>query len=165
MRADAIRYLFAYDRWATERLLAALDDVPDALWSAVDVVGERGLGTILVHHLGASQRWRHGIQRDGIEPEPEREPLPSIDELRARWREEWEAVEAWLPTLDDDFLAYVHEGVAIWQMLAHVVNHGTQHRSEAALLLSQAGHSPGDLDMIDHADELGRGSTGAGDEP
>ena len=87
MRTDDVRYLFAYDRWATERLLAALDDVPDALWSTVDVVGERGLGTILVHHLGASQRWRHGI------------------------------------------FAYVHEGVAIWQMLAHVVNHGTQHRS------------------------------------
>jgi uncharacterized damage-inducible protein DinB len=151
MRTDEVRYLFAYDRWATERLLAALDDVPDTLWSAVDAVGERGLGAILVHHLGASQRWRHGIQRDDMEPEPEREPLLSIDELRRRWRDEWEAVDAWLPTLDDDSLAYVHEGVAIWQMLAHVVNHGTQHRSEAALLLTQAGHSPGDLDMWDHA--------------
>jgi uncharacterized damage-inducible protein DinB len=161
MRTDDIRILFAYDRWATERLLAALDDVPDDLWSAVDVVGERGLGAILIHHLGASQRWRHGIQRDGIEPEPEREPLLSIDELRRRWRAEWEAVDAWLPTLDDDFLAYVHEGVAIWHMLAHVVNHGTQHRSEAALLLTQAGHSPGDLDMWDHAEELAHsGSTG-----
>jgi len=96
-----------------------------------------------------------------MEPEPEREPLLSIDELRRRWRDEWEAVDAWLPTLDDDSLAYVHEGVAIWQMLAHVVNHGTQHRSEAALLLTQAGHSPGDLDMWDHAEELAHsGSTG-----
>jgi uncharacterized damage-inducible protein DinB len=153
MRTDDIRYLFGYDRWATERVLAALDGLPAETWSAAEVVGERGLGTILVHHLGASQRWRHGIQRDGEEPRPELEPLLTIDELRERWTAEWAAVDAWLPTLDDDFLAYVHEGVAIWKMLAHVVNHGTQHRSEAAALLTEAGHSPGDLDMIDFAEE------------
>ena len=32
--------------------------------------------------------------------------------------------------------------------MAHVVIHGTQHRSEAAILLTTAGHSPGELDLI-----------------
>jgi uncharacterized damage-inducible protein DinB len=155
MTGDDIRFLFAYDRWATERLLATLDGIPEELWSARDVVGERGLGAILVHQLGAAQRWRHGIQDTGEEPEPEREPLPTIDELRARWAAEWQTVDAWLPTLTDSFLAYRHEGVAVWEMLAHVINHGTQHRSEAAALLTDAAHSPGDLDMIDFIDELG----------
>ena len=50
-------------------------------------------------------------------------------------------MEAWLETIDDDFLAYVHEGVALWQMLLHLANHGTQHRSEAAVLLTGAGRS------------------------
>ena len=49
------------------------------------------------------------------------------------------------------------EGVPVWQMLVHVFNHGTQHRSEAALVLTQEGHSPGEMDLIDFAEEQKQG--------
>jgi uncharacterized damage-inducible protein DinB len=45
------------------------------------------------------------------------------------------------------WLATADESIPMWQMLAHVVNHGTQHRSEAPASTA-AGHSPGDLDLI-----------------
>ncbi|HEX6869428.1 MAG TPA: DinB family protein [Candidatus Limnocylindrales bacterium] len=154
MTPDEVRALFAYDRWATRKVLVMLDDIPDDLWAETTAIGDRGLGGILVHHLGASQRWRNGFQDTGIEPSPEREPLPTVDELRARWEAEWVAVDAWLPTLTDGFVTHVEEGVPVWQMLVHVVNHGTQHRAEAAALLTTAGRSPGELDLIVYAEEL-----------
>ena len=155
MQADEVRWLFAYDRWATRRVLSVLDGLEPELWGRVDVVGERGLGSILVHHLGASQRWRVGLQSQGDEegPEAEREPLPTVDELQSRWEAEWAAVDGWLPGLTDGFVGLVYDGVPVWQMLVHVVNHGTQHRAEAAALLTAEGRSPGELDMINYAEE------------
>src|SRR5438552_7817961 len=35
----------------------------------------------------------------------------------------------------------------LWHCLFHLVNHGTQHRSEAAALLTGYGQSPGGLDF------------------
>ena len=160
MQAEEIRYLFAYDRWATGQVLSALDGLDPTVWSRVDDVGERGLGSILVHHLGASQRWRIGLQSQGVDegPSPEREPLPTIDELRERWEAEWAAVDAWLPNVTDGFVGLVFEGVPVWVMLVHVVNHGTQHRAEAAALLTAEGRSPGELDLINYAEELAAGA-------
>jgi uncharacterized damage-inducible protein DinB len=153
MQTNEVRFLFDYDRWATKRVLAVLDGLDPEVWSRTNVVDERGLGGILVHQLGAAQRWRHGFQDTGEEPTPEEEPLPTIADLRERWDAEWAAVDAWLATITDGFVAYVYEGVPVWQMLVHVVNHGTQHRTEAAALLTAEGRSPGQLDLIDYAEE------------
>ena len=153
MQLSEIRFLFEYDRWSTRRVLDAAVGIDDATWSASNIIDERGLGAILVHQLGAHQRWRHGISQSPGEPHPEDEPLPSLAELRDRWEQEWHDFEAFLDGIDDALLAYVHEGIAVWQMLVHVVNHGTQHRSEAAALLTAAGRSPGELDMINFAEE------------
>ena len=153
MTIDEIRTLFAYDRWATEKVLAVLDGIDDATWSASHVVDERGLGGILVHQLGATQRWRHGFLEDGVLSRPEREPLPTIEALQAAWAAEWGAIDAWLAGVEDAWLARDDEGIPFWLMLVHVINHGTQHRAEAAALLTQAGRSPGELDVIFFAEE------------
>jgi len=35
-----------------------------------------------------------------------------------------------------------------WQILAHLVNQGTQFRTEAGVVLTEYGCSPGDVDQI-----------------
>jgi uncharacterized damage-inducible protein DinB len=161
VRTTDVAYLFAYDRWATRRVLSVIDGLPADVWGATGVVGDRGLGAILVHQLGAHMRWRLGLGGDdegADRARPEREPLPSPDGLARRWAGEWDALDSWLGTRTDAWLDELGDGVPMWQLLAHVVNHGTQHRAEAAAILTGAGRSPGDLDMVFFAEELARTS-------
>jgi uncharacterized damage-inducible protein DinB len=166
MRVADVRFLFAFDRWATRRILDAIErdgGIDADTWAAPNMIDERGLGAILVHQLGAAQRWRTGLAESGETPRPEKLALPDPGWVRTAWDQEWSAWSAWLATLDDDWLDREDDGVAFWKMLAHVVNHGTQHRSEAAALLTSVGRSPGDLDLIDYAEAEARDAGSARD--
>ena len=163
MRVDDIRFLVGYDRWASARILGVLPGIDADTWSAPNAIGERGLGAILVHQLGAAQRWRHGLSSaSGDLPRPERGELPSPEALVELWAAEWAAWETWTGGLDDKALGKTFDGVPLWQLLAHVMNHGTQHRSEAAALLTGFERSPGDLDMLDYAEGLAGPQPGSG---
>jgi uncharacterized damage-inducible protein DinB len=154
MQADDVRFLLGYDEWATRRLLAVTEGLDPAVWTRTHVVDERGMGGILVHQLGALMRWRHRLARlEGELPRPERDPLPTRRELVHLFEVEWKRYDDWQVTWTDEMMAYGLNGVPIWQWLLHVVNHGTQHRSEAAALLTAEGRSPGDLDLGVYAEE------------
>lgn len=162
MQLADIRFLYDYDRWATQRILGAAADIDPTTWSAPNAIGDRGLGGILVHHLGAHQRWRHGLSGSEDSPRPEHGDLPTPAVLAEWWEAEWIALDAWLPTIVDAWLDTTDEGIPFWQMLAHVVNHGTQHRAEAAAVLTSADRSPGDLDLIVYCEELAGPADDAG---
>ena len=153
MLLNEIRLLFAYDRWATRRILNTAEDVAPEVYARPETVGERGLAGVLVHALGAHQRWRSAWQGLDEKPRPEREPLLSALDLRARWEAEWSVLDAWFADLAPDAPNRLFDGLPMWQTMVHVVNHGTQHRSEAAALLTADGHSPGELDLVDFLNE------------
>jgi uncharacterized damage-inducible protein DinB len=44
----------------------------------------------------------------------------------------------------------------LWQDMVQILNHGTQHRSEAAEALTMVGRSPGDLDFSVFMQQRGR---------
>lgn len=82
-------------------------------------------------------------------------PMNNFAELTAAWVQDRSELLVYVEGLDDAALqeeivlnAERDERTPIWKVLAHVVNHGTQHRSELARYLTRCGHSPGDMDLL-----------------
>ena len=148
MRPTEILFLYDYDRWATGQVLDASLDLDADAWSAESVIGDRGIGGILVHALGAHERWRSGFEGRYRPPMREEAALPDPDELREAWEVEWLAIRSFIATLDEDRLDSSYAGAPLWQGMVQLINHDTQHRSEAAVILTAAGASPGDLDIV-----------------
>jgi len=152
MRADEIRMLFDYTAWANARSLDAAARVPAEEFTQA-ALGPCRLHDTLCHILQAEVFWRSEWQ--GVEDASEGLPalFPTVEALRARWTEETQALAAFLRTLSDEDLrrpmtAPSAPPETLGQQLLHLVIHGTQHRSEVALLLTDRGQSPGWMDLL-----------------
>ncbi|MGH2583919.1 MAG: DinB family protein [Dehalococcoidia bacterium] len=155
-KADILLFL-NYNSWANGRVLDASAKVSVEEFVGSPYAGMMSLRETLLHTLGAEQRWRTRMEA-GVSPAvPRAQDFPNPEALRRPWREEDQAMRAYLATLDDEALegsfryrrssGAMSDALMRWHTLVHVVNHGTQHRSEAASLLTAFGHSPGDLDF------------------
>ena len=159
MKTNEILTLFNYNYWANERIVSTAQALDEAAFAAPVVGASFGsLRGTLVHILGAEWIWRMRCQ-EGVSPAEMMTEVnfPTLSALQMGWQSEEAAMRAYLDWLRDEDLAHKvayhnRQGKAfvtpLWQILVHLVNHGTQFRSEAAMLLTQAVHSPGDLDFI-----------------
>jgi len=154
---NEILTLFDYTYWANHRLLGVVKTLSSEELDRVLLPGSNCLFDILTHTLGAEIIWwtrlAHGVSLPAI---PDRSQYASLEDVIQRWQAQETAMRDYLSSLSDaDLTADFHytntkgkEFVSPrWQILLHLVNHETQHRSEAALLSTALGKSPGDLDI------------------
>jgi len=166
MKIDEIKLLYDYNDWADARILSACAKVSPEQYAAPASYGRGGLRAIMVHIL--DNLWQQRITLQGYYREPladeaaydatelHEDAFPTLAVLRERWMIEQQEMRAYLDTLTEETLngtiRYVIPGVVreriVWHILMEVIIHATQHRSEAAMLLTDYGQSPGDFDFL-----------------
>jgi uncharacterized damage-inducible protein DinB len=158
MNIREILTLYNYNYWANQRILAASRQVSPTQFLAPTGHSFGSLRGTLTHTLDAERAWRILYQQQTLAAfrELQEETFPTFEALAQFWTEEERTMRDYLAGLsDDDLNGYVRyttpEGDkrerVLWHCLLHVANHGTQHRSEAAAILTGYGYSPGLLDF------------------
>jgi len=167
MKIDEIKLLYEFNDWADARILAACARVSPEQYAAPATIGtgHAGLRATMVHLLDST--WQSRIALQGYYEKPladqaaydatelHEDAFPTLAALQARWMTEQREMWAYIDTLTDDTLngmiRYVIPGAVrehvVWHLLLDAINHATQHRSEAAVLLTGYGQSPGDFDL------------------
>ena len=150
-----IRALSDYSEWANGHVLdAAAGLTQDELARNLGASFGSVLGN-LQHIVGAQEVW--SARFSGAAGDLARASLRSVDALQEAFASSHGVMRRFIESLDEEALAgnfsYVDtRGVSqrrvLWQAMLHVVNHGTHHRAEAALLLTSLGKPPRQLDYV-----------------
>lgn len=154
MNIQNITILVNFNFWANDRILAACQKLTtDEFTRAVSPdPGWGSLRGILVHTLDAEYGWRLILQGQEANNILEASDFETVAVLKTRWDIEKNAWVDYVNSLSTERLNRGYgensqPGPNVWQTMLHVIFHGTQHRSEAAAILTGYGHSPGDLDF------------------
>ena len=157
MNKQDILLLYKYNQWTNKKILDATSKVTQDQFLAPASFPHGGLRGTLVHALFAEWIWRQ--RWEGTSPNYRLKPedFPTFESLQARWMEEGKLLMTFVEDVTEEQLnskfsyksteGKQHERV-LWQAMAHLVNHGTQHKTEAAAMLTDFGQSPGDIDLI-----------------
>lgn len=139
--------------WVRDRILTAAASMPEAEFRTPETSATRDLRATLVHQLENEWAWRIRLDSgafpdNGLDPED----YPAPDVLAERWRREEHELRAWLGQLSDAQLAACPPGdddlLPLWRYLVYVVTHGIAQFTEAAVILTRLGRSPGEIGFL-----------------
>ena len=160
---DAIRRLYDYQREMNDRILLVAERLSETEFVSVIVDGQPSIRDTLVHLFDVIDvhfAW-FDYSRDRVAPaatEISADDYTNVGAVRDLEMAVNSMVQSCIGSLESDSdLGRTYERAfpdghsnqrALWEMLLHVANHGTQHRSEVAVMLTKLGHSPGDMEIL-----------------
>lgn len=107
----------------------------------------------ILHLIDVDEAWFSDLQggefRDSLAPED----IDNRERIRVHWDNVEQLMRSYLAALEDDMLSEKplegeDENLILWQVLLHVVNHGTDHRAQLLRFLNDLGVETTSQDYI-----------------
>lgn len=153
-----------YSRWATKRVLATCANLSFTELARDQPGSHRSILATLNHYFLSEEFWTECLIRSLLPPlgeigaaesyKPEENHLAALE---SKWARVWRAQTEWFdPLSEEDFEAtltttlpdrpLIH--LTRWQLIRHMVNHGTLHRGQAVSMIRAVGKQPPNVDII-----------------
>ncbi len=152
-----MRLLYEYSAWANHRVLDACGALSAEEFTRDMRSSFPSVRDTLTHIYGAEwiwlERW-HGRVPTAL---PTPADFADLAALRARWALLGSELDAFVSALTQERLNAEVEtrtldgtrfAQPLWQMMQHLVNHGSYHRGQIATFLRQLGHQAAGTDLI-----------------
>lgn len=163
MTVELIRTFYAYDRWADERIFNTARALTESQLNEPGTAGHGSIRQTLLHKISAQKNWfawwdGHMSQEEAMSSPIDPASYPDLPAVHAFWDEVMTHANEFVEHLTDVDVAREYTVTFPWngqtatftlgEMMLHVANHGTQHRSEVAAMLTAFDCSPGLLDVL-----------------
>ena len=157
-KLEMIRSLYDYNEWANNHVLEAASRLSEDELSRKQGASFESVEGNLAHIVGAQVVW---LSRwtSGSNPQPvaEFQKMRGLPAVRSMFERSHAGLRAFLESLTEQRLGEVlayrdsrgnpYERV-MWQLMTHVVNHGTHHRAETAMAMAALGKPMRELDYV-----------------
>jgi uncharacterized damage-inducible protein DinB len=152
-----------YSAWASQRLLDAASELTEEELNRDFGSSEHSVLGTLVHVFAADRVWLYrlaGGENPGFVSDADR----NLAVLQNDWPAIYERWRIWAAKLPDEGAQAPLDyrdmkgnpyRQPVWQLVMHVVNHGTHHRGQASGFLRAMGKVPPPIDLIHYYRQLG----------
>ena len=153
---DDFQSLYAFNRWADQRVFDACRKLTPEQYSAEPAPGWSSVRSTLVHLAIVTNGWIRGTAGEAVGMPPSEAQLPTVDDAERLLQQAYQIIDTLLPTLTPEWLATPREFrgagrsamLPPWAVLRHIVNHATYHRGQIASKLKRFGIEQPPTDFI-----------------
>ncbi|MDX1664391.1 MAG: DinB family protein [Candidatus Promineifilaceae bacterium] len=144
MDADAFRHLYGYHFSENRKLWESALALSEAQFTQPVGYSHGSVRDQLMHLMSVDDAWFGDLRQDENLAPLDPAGFADREAMRAHWDGVEQRMRDYLERLRDDMLfekplTGEDENLYLWQILLHVVNHGTDHRAQILRLLNDMG--------------------------
>ncbi|MEX2143934.1 MAG: DinB family protein [Anaerolineales bacterium] len=155
MLKDRLLNLYEFNCWGRDLVISKAEALTPEQFDQETRFPLHTLKETLVHTLSAELAYRKRCMGEPFTRGVEKEEFPDLSSIKDFWLDEDRTMRTYLATVDDQTLEGTvkyttsrgdeYERVRV-DLLFQLFFHSMQHRAEIAQMLTEFGHSPGNID-------------------